>query len=351
MAGPRIQPLAAVTRGPLTESVHAGSLVIADTSGRVVWQAGGVTDEPVYYRSAMKPVQAIPFVLSGAAEACGCGERGIALACASHSGEPEHVRVVQAMLAAGGLAPRCLKCGAHPPYAPRAAAALLRKGRRPAALHHNCSGKHAAMLLVCRRKGWPLGSYLEPAHPLQREIKALVAEFAGLPVSKVVSSRDGCNLPAHAVSLRRMAMTYARLAAPEFWRARGRPELADAVQRITRAMRAHPFLVSGTGRGDLALMGAAADRRGGRLFSKMGAEAVWCAGFPEAGLGLALKVADGANRASPAIMAEALRQSGLLGPAAIRRFLASMPTAVTSGDGTRVGAIRAVFRLVPSKRP
>lgn len=333
-------------RGSLPESRHYGHIVVADTAGKVRWRTRGLTEEPVFYRSAMKPLQALPLLESGAADRFGLGPEEIALACASHSGEPKHVKVAAGMLARKGarLTPGCLKCGTHVPYSAEVAARLARHGRKPPVLCNNCSGKHAGMLLTCRHLDWPIETYLMPSHPLQKRIKTIVAEFADMEAAAVGTGRDGCNLPAHAVSLRRMAMSYARLASPGYWKQRGNPMRADAVGRITAAMSRHPFYVSGTGRSDLGLMNAA----NGRLFSKIGAEAVWCVGFPEAGLGLALKVADGANRAEIAILAEALRQTGLLPEAAVKRFEVSVPRLIQSHDGTVAGSYRAGFQLIKS---
>lgn len=330
-------------RGGVPESRHYGHIVIADPAGKVKWHTPGLTEEPVFYRSAMKPLQALPLLESGAADRFGLSPQEIALACASHSGEPKHVKVAQAMLGRKGarLSPACLKCGTHVPYSAEVAAKLARQGRKPPVLCHNCSGKHSGMLLACRHLDWPIETYLLPSHPLQKRIKTIVAEFADLEVGEVMTGRDGCNLPAHAVSLRRMAMSYARLASPAYWEKRGNPMRAGAVGRITAAMSRHPFYVSGTGRSDLGLMNAA----NGRVFSKIGAEAVWCAGFPEEALGLAMKVADGANRAEVAILAEVLRQTGLLPEAAIKRFEVSVPRLITSTDGTVAGGYRAEFRL------
>jgi len=334
--------LATVYRGSAPESYHSGQIVIADVHGRVRWQTAGLTEQPVFFRSSSKPMQALPLIETGAADAFGLGAEELALSCASHSGEPRHVRVVERMLErAPHLSPACLRCGTHIPYSPEVAAKLARQGKKPPVLCHNCSGKHAAMLLGCVHNHWPIESYTEPSHPLQKRIKSVVAEFADLPVAEVVTGKDGCNLPAHAVSLRRMAMSYARLATPAFWAQKGNPARAMAVERLTAAMRQHPFLVSGTGRSDNCLMTAAK----GKIFSKIGAEAVWCLGFPELGLGMAMKISDGANRAEITILAEALRQAGLLGAAARKEFTTSHERPIMSTDGSVVGRYEATFRL------
>jgi L-asparaginase II len=335
--------LAEVYRGRIPESRHRGRLVIADAQGRVHWSTLGDLETPVFFRSAMKPLQALTLVESGAADRFGLTGAMLALACASHSGDAVHVRVARAMLRRSPqLTERCLQCGVQVPYSARAAARLARAGKKPPVLCHNCSGKHIGLLLTCVHRAWPVATYLRPSHPVQREIKRIVREFTDANAAQIQSGRDGCNLPAHAVGLRRMAMAYARLAAPDYWRARGKEVRAGAVGRLTSAMQAHPLLVSGEGRADWGLMGAA----GGRVFSKIGAEGVWCMGFPQSGLGLALKIEDGANRAEIAIVAAVLRQAALLPAAAIRRFVERVPRTISSSDGTPAGHYAATVELV-----
>jgi L-asparaginase II len=341
--------LATVTRGGLVESSHDGDIAVADASGRVLRASAGLDpSRKVYFRSSAKPIQALSLVESGAADAFGLCDREIALACASHSGEPEHVAAVAGLLARAGISARRLRCGVHPPVNAEAAAALIRAGEKPTCLCHNCSGKHTGMLLVCAHRGWPLATYLDLDHPLQQEIRHNVAECCGVGVREIHTGKDGCNLPAHAVTLPAMATAYGRLASPAFWVDRGNPRRAEAVRRITAAMMAHPFMVSGTGRSDNLLMTAGK----GRIFSKGGAEAVWCAGIPGKGVGIAFKFADGNARADTVVMTAVLRQTRLLGNAALRRFTGGGTKPVTSGDGEVVGRIAPAFRLRrAAKRP
>ena len=290
-------PLVALRRGALVESVHRGRAAICDPQGALV-EAVGDAGSHVYARSSAKPFQAIPLVLSGAAEALGLTDEELAVACASHNAEGPHLAAVRSILQKAGISEKDLQNGAHPPlYAP-AAAELTRNGEEPGVIHGNCSGKHAGMLALCVHQGWETGSYRDPDHPLQRRILEVVARFCGLGRDEILLGGDGCGVPAFGMPLENLATGFARLATGE----RLPEDLAEAAERVRRAMRGHPFMVAGTERFDTAVM-ACTD-----LVSKSGAEAVFCAGSPE-GWGLALKVSDGATRAlRPAVLAVLARR-------------------------------------------
>jgi L-asparaginase II len=335
--------LAHVTRGGISESRHAGFIAVADATGQARLTSGPLDQDRVsFLRSAAKPFQAIPLVESGAADAFGLTPAELALACASHSGQPEHTRQVQAMLDKGGLNADQLLCGAHYPYNQAAADEMKRAGQHPNNLHSNCSGKHTGMLLTCKHMGWPTESYTEPEHPLQQAILKAVADFAGLRPSEIATGRDGCSVVCFGLTTLQMATAFARLGSPAYWEDQANPARAKAVSRLTQAMYSYPFNVGGTGRGDTDLMESAP---GGRIFSKAGAEAVWCMGFPEKGLALALKVEDGANRAHPAILSKALRLTGLLNEAEIAAYEAKQLTQLKNVRGIVVGDYQPVFEL------
>ncbi len=282
---PEDAPLAAVRRGALVESVHRGRIAVCDPRGDVL-DAVGDPDAYVYARSSAKPFQALPLVLSGAADALGLTDEELAVACASHNAEESHLAAVRSMLEKAGLAEDDLQNGAHPPlYAPEAAK-LARSGEEPRAIHGNCSGKHAGMLVVCAHEGYATGGYRDPGHPLQRRILVLLAEVCGLDEDEILISGDNCGVPAFALPLRSLATGFARISTGEGLS----DELAGAALRIRDAMLAHPFLVAGTGRLDTELMEAT------DLLVKSGAEAVLAVGSPE-GWGMALKVSDGGSRA------------------------------------------------------
>lgn len=275
-------------RGGLPESRHEVHLAVVDPAGRVL-AACGDPALVTFPRSASKPVQALPLAL--AAPELPLDE--LAIACASHAGAPMHLAAVEKLLARSGSTVADLRCGAHPPFDPQAAAELIRRGAAPTPLHHNCSGKHAGMLLACERHGWPCTGYTEPEHPLQRRIRELHAELAGVPLDAVHAGTDGCSVPALALPLHGMARIFARLAAAEL---QG-DELDAALSRIFAAMTAHPDLVAGPGRLDTDLMPLVPG-----LVTKMGAEAFYGLGLresPHGPLGVAFKVLDGGERARP----------------------------------------------------
>jgi L-asparaginase II len=239
-----------------------------------------------YARSSAKPFQAIPLVLSGAADTLGLTGEELAVACSSHNAEEPHLAAVRSILEKARLSENDLQNGAHPPiYAP-AAAELVRSGEKPKVIHGNCSGKHAGMLVVCVHEGWETESYRDPDHPLQRWILEIVARFCGLQRDEILPGGDGCGVPAFGMPLSHLATGFARLAVGESLP----DDLTEAAGRIRRAMQEHPYMVAGTDRFDTAVMG------GTDLVSKGGAEAVYGAGSPE-GWGLALKISDGGSRA------------------------------------------------------
>jgi L-asparaginase II len=301
---PEDAPLAAVRRGALVESVHRGRIAFCDPRGDVI-DAAGDPDAYVYARSSAKPFQALPLVLSGAADAFGLTDQELAVACASHNAEEVHLAAVRSVLEKTGLAEEDLQNGAHPPLYGPAAAKLAQGGEEPRAVHGNCSGKHAGMLAVCAYEGYATDGYRDPVHPLQRRVIALLAEVCGLEEDEVLISGDNCGVPAFALPLRGLATGFARICTGKGLS----DELAGAVLRIRDAMRAHPFLVAGTGRLDTELMEAT------DLLVKSGAEAVLAVGSPE-GWGMALKISDGGGRAVRPAAFAALANQGVAWPEA-----------------------------------
>jgi L-asparaginase II len=289
---PEDVPLAAVRRGALVESVHRGRLTVCDPAGDVL-ESVGDPEAYIYARSSAKPLQALPLVLSGAAEAFGLTDRELAVACASHNAEDPHLTAVRSILKKAGLREDDLQSGAHLPLYEPEADELIRSGEEPRPVHGNCSGKHAGMLAVCVHEGYQTSTYRDPGHPLQRRILGLIAEVCGLREDEVLVAGDNCGVPAFALPLRRFATGLARIATgtvlPD--------ELAGAALRIRDAMLEHPFMVAGTARLDTELMGST------DLLVKGGAEAVLAVGSKE-GWGMALKISDGSERAvRPAALA------------------------------------------------
>jgi L-asparaginase II len=332
-------PLVEIRRGDVVESIHHGAIAMVDDGGRLMAAAGdpGVT---VFLRSAAKPAQALPLLRAGGASRFGLDDAAIAVMIGSHSGEPFHLEAVRRILGAAGLDESALQCGAHTPFHRPTARALWRQGIEPGVLHNNCSGKHAGMLAAAVLAGADTRFYLEPDHPVQRQIRAAVETLAGLPAGAARPATDGCSAPTFAVPLRAAALLYARLAAPD-----GAPGgFAEALGRAADAMRARPEMVAGSDRLCTALIRESA----GGVLAKIGAEGMFGLAFRRdgRGMGLALKIADGdGERARFSAALEALRQAGALpdGPAASlrERFVG----AIRSHRGDVVGSVRTVFAL------
>lgn len=301
-----------VSRNGFLESHHRASLVLVDGRGGVAVAAGSAS-APLLPRSALKPLQAITLVELGFP---GRGE-ALALAAASHDGEPVHVDGALAILSAAGLGADALQCPPELPSGHEAMLAHVAAGHAPSRLCHNCSGKHAAMLATCVVNGWPTDTYRQPEHPLQVAIRATVGELGGEAI--VATGVDGCGAPAHALSLLGLARAFASITtAPD-----GTPAAL-----VRDAMRAHPRLIGGTGRAVTELT-AAVDG----LLCKDGAEGVWAAALPD-GRAFAAKVEDGSARALPPLLAAALRYWGV-DNATVRKWSA----VEVLGAGAPVGAV------------
>ncbi|HVL76939.1 MAG TPA: asparaginase [Noviherbaspirillum sp.] len=326
--------LAEVTRGGQLESIHYGSVAVVDARGKLLYAAGD-PDFMTFTRSSIKPFQALPFLLDGGPAQFGFGPREIALQCASHSGEDMHVQVVEGMLKKAGCDEHHLQCGCHLPM-------RYAQGEAPPAgmkfnqLHNNCSGKHAGFLAWCVQHHEALDTYLDPAHPLQQAIRTALARVAGVMPGELVAGTDGCSAPNYALPLSRLAYTYARLA-----QGREDAEFGPEMGTLFDAMTTHPELVSGTGRSDQAFMRTAP----GDWVAKVGAEAVQVIGIRSAGIGLAVKIADGNNRALyPAVIA-ALQQLGLLSHLEDTPLAAFARPPIRNARGLDVGEIRPLLEL------
>ena len=322
--------LVEVVRGALVESRHRGAVAVADADGRPVLALGEI-ERPVYPRSAIKALQALPLVESGAADRYGFGSEELAMACASHGGEPGHVATVARMLAAAGLDPSALKCGAHWPIHQASAQALARSGAMATALHNNCSGKHAGFLCTACAMDADRGSYAEPANPVQREVRATLENLSSSELSEDVCAIDGCSVPTWAMPLATLARAFAR-----FGTGQGlAPGRAKAAARLRAACAEKPWHVAGTGRFCTAIM----EIFGARVFVKTGAEGVFCAALPEQGLGIAVKCDDGAGRAAEVVMAATLVRFRASAAARARLSRFVQPT-LHNWNGIAVGSLR-----------
>lgn len=341
---PEPWPLVEVRRGGITESRHRGHLAAVDADGQVVAKLGA-PETLTYLRSSAKPFQSLPLVSSGAADHFGFTEQEIAIACASHNGEQIHTETVARMLRKIGLDESALKCGVHEPFSADEAARLRALGQSPNVLHNNCSGKHTGMLALALHLGAPTETYDEPSNPVQRMIARTIEQFSGVPLEDIAVGIDGCGAPVFGVTVRAMALMYARLVVPPFdW-----PDnVREASARIVASMISNPEMIGGRAeRLDTVLMRAA---RGG-VVSKVGAEGVYTAGvLPSArwprGLGLAFKIEDGEDRrARPTVVIEALRQLGVLEGAALEELTPYTSFTVRNHRGDQVGEVRANFEL------
>ncbi len=333
--------LVEVLRGDRVESRHRGALAVCDADGGVVLALGDIA-KPVFPRSAVKAFQALPLIESGAADRYGLTPAEIALACSSHSGEPIHAQTALAMLSKCGREAETLECGVYWPLNAEAARALAAEGAKPSALHNNCSGKHAGFVcLACAADIEPSG-YVGLKHFVQREVKGALEEMTKTRLDESEAAIDGCSIPTYAIPLRALAHGFAVFGAG----AGLPPGRAAAAKRIREAVAAHPLLIAGTGRFDTDVTQAL----GARAFVKTGAEGVYCAAFPELGLGVAIKCGDGATRAAETAMAATIAR---LLPLSEDERLALAPRlepAINNWNGTKVGRIRAAEALFGETR-
>jgi len=326
--------LVEVTRGRAVESRHRGAAVAVDAGGAPVAAWGDVAAR-VLPRSAVKPLQALALVESGAAAAYSVSEAEFALACASHAGEPRHVEVVAAWLARLGLAESDLACGGHMPGNEAAGRALVVAGKRFGRLHDNCSGKHSGMLTLARHLGAPTKGYERADHPVQRRIVAVLSDLAGARLGARDAATDGCGVPTYPLPLAGLARAWARFGTGA---ALG-PARAEAAARLRAAIAANPVLVAGSGRLDSEVVAASA----GRVLVKVGAEGVYAGAIPAAGLGIALKIDDGARRAAEVACVALLDRLGALDDEVRRELAGWRAPKVVTRAGEVVGEIRAVL--------
>lgn len=335
--------LVEVLRGDTVESAHRGALVIVDAEGATVLALGDAS-RPVFPRSAVKLLQALPLVASGAADRWQLSDAELALACASHGGEPPHVATAAGLLARLGLDDSVLECGAHWPGFEPATRALARSGAEPSALHNNCSGKHSGLAcLGCLLAGGAdvrgfLSGYVQPQHPVMREVSATLQAATGHDLAHAPMGIDGCSIPTFAIPLQALALGFARVASGLGLSAAH----AAAARRLRQAIAAQPFMVAGSGRLDTDLMA----HFGERLCCKVGAEGVYCAALPELGWGVAIKVDDGNNARAAEVVLASVAQALLVRDEADAAVLAPrVAVTLRNWRGTVVGALRPASSL------
>lgn len=288
--------LAEVWRGDVCEVLVRGHVAVVDADNRLLAFAGD-PDVRTTLRSTVKPLQALPFVDGGAADALGASVEEVAVACASHEGDDRHVEVVRRLLGRAGLDDSALACGPQWPYSESAARALAARGETAGRVHNNCSGKHAGMLCACVHAGWPVEGYVAYGHPLQREIRRRMSDLAGIRLTDTPHGIDGCGLPTHGVPLRYLARMFAAASAG-----------GGAFRRCQDAMAAEPFMVGGTGRFDTLLLGWA----GSTLTAKSGGAAVWACVARGGGPAVAVKLEAGVGASMPPVAMAVLASLGML---------------------------------------
>jgi L-asparaginase II len=288
--------IAEVTRGSIVESRHTGAFAVVDASGKLLSSQGDV-GTLVYPRSAIKAFQCLPLFESGGADRFGLVDEELALCCASHSGETDHVRVARAILAKAGRTEDDYECGAHWPYDHDSQRKLIRQDAKPLPVHNNCSGKHAGMIALAVQMGIDPSGYTAIDHSVQKQMVSAIGRLCQIDSSQLPWGVDGCSVPTWAMPLRAMALGFANLT-----------QMPHG-QRILAAVRARPWMVAGTGRFDTRLMEAVP-----RAFVKVGAEGVYGACVAHAGLGIALKCDDGASRAAEVAIGALLSSLGVWEP-------------------------------------
>ena len=349
------QPIFELTRGGVVESTHSGAIVTVDTHGKLLASLGD-PQTVAFMRSSAKPFQVLPFVERGGVEFFRLTEKELSLACASHEGTDEHVRVARSILEKAGVGESALLCGSHMPGDVEAYKRLIKLDEAPTPIRNNCSGKHSAMLAHAKMRGSPLDTYLNPDHPIQQDILASFAEMCLLPLNQIQLGIDGCSAPNFAVPLYNAALAFARLCDP----GEVSEKRASACQKITSAMMAHPEMISGLTEFDCRLMQVGA----GRIVCKRGAEGFQAIGLlpgalaPDSpGIGITMKVVDGDlgqrrldfrsyTRVRPAVTLEVLKQLGALNEAQLDELAEFGPVKpVTNHRRIVVGESRPVFSM------
>ncbi len=323
--------LVEVMRGGIVESAHRGAVAIVDADGKLVLSIGDI-DRPIFPRSAIKGLQAIPLLESGAADRYHFTDAEIALACASHNGEARHANTALGMLAKAGLGIAVLECGTQWPMRAVAQHPLVLGGEKPTALHNNCSGKHAGFVCTACANGDDPAGYIKAGHPTMRMVTEAVASMTGHTLSDAVAGTDGCSIPAFAIPLRALALGFARFGAG----AKLGHERQKATARIRSAVAKEPFFVAGTERFDTEVMQVL----GARAFLKVGAEGVYCASFPDQGFGVALKCDDGTTRAAEVMMAAIIKRTLALPEADLAAMAKWHIQPMKNWNGLHVGDVR-----------
>ncbi len=322
------------SRGPAIESTHLVDAAIVDASGKLV-EGWGDVERMVYPRSAVKSIQVLPFLESGAADETQATDAEIALACASHNGQEAQVKAVREWLTRIGLGEEHLECGGHLPYHTESAAECIRQGDAGLPVYNMCSGKHSAFLVTAKMLGEETRNYIDREHPVQQRVSAAIAEMTGWDISRSPWAIDGCSIPTIGLPLHALARGAANIADASAQP----PSRQAAITRICAAIAAEPFMIAGDGRACTDIISVIGDK----AFIKFGAEGVFFAPLLSLGLGLALKVRDGATRAADTAIATLLYNLELLDGATEEKLAGYLSTTLANWRGTPIGTVRAVL--------
>jgi L-asparaginase II len=321
-----------VTRGEMVESRHRVAVAVVDAAGKLI-ESWGDIERPIYGRSSVKMFQALPLLETGAADNFSLSEAEIALACASHNGEPQHTDRVRNWLARIGCEIADLECGAHLPYHEPTMLQLIANGGDVTAVYNNCSGKHSGFLTTARHEGEPTKGYVRYEHPVQQRVTKAMSEMTGVDLTRTPRGVDGCGIPVLGMPLRAMAHGLAKMADPRKLSA----DRANACKRIVTAIMAWPALLGGTGRFGSTTMATFKNR----FVLKGGAEGVYAGILPGLGLGVAIKADDGAGRAAEVAMAQTLRRLKVISAAEAKPFMDLLVPPILNRANLEVGRIRS----------
>ena len=320
-----------VTRGDQIESIHRGHIIVADSHGTIVYHVGN-TDHTICLRSCGKPLQALPVITTGAADAFHLSPAELAVMSGSLSGQDFHVKAITSILDKIGLDESSLHCGIHRPSHRQTALKLQQDGEKPSPLHNNCAGKHVAMLTLCVYHGWPLEEYIAPGHPVQQLILDTVSSLTEVPVGKIGIGIDGCGVPVFFLPLVSLARAYARLTS------RADPTIC----RLMEAVLSNPEMIAGSERICTDIMLTAGDK----VFAKTGAEGGYAMSLMVKGWGVGIKIEDGNNRALYPVIVETLRQLQVLSGEDEKRLEAYHHPLIVNHRKEIVGGINAQFNLI-----
>lgn len=330
-----MQKLIEVVRGPLVENIHIGSIMVVNSAGNTIAKAGD--DFETYMRSSAKPLQLIPLIETHCSDKFGFTNQELAIMAGSHYGTFEHAETIAGILKKLDLPIDALQCGVHEPFSRPYAQELRAQGKTPNELNNNCSGKHSAMLALCKYFDWDLASYLSPSHPVQRLMLRTISEMAELDENNISIGVDGCGVPVFGFALSAMAVAFAKLGSPN----KLPSERKLACEKVSSVMKGNPIMVAGEGALDTVLLSLPQ----AHVISKIGAEAVFCFALPKKSWGVAVKIADGNPKMLGPVVIETLNQLGILNTEELDSLNKYHKLALTNFAKTIVGEVRPAFSL------